>query len=91
MRSSKSFTSVNRPCVMMGIVSSVPFSAGSRPIVPAGKSRFCSRTTLAISVGSEAELSHPNRIENQSHGIVLLAEDEGITHARQSFEIIDDT
>jgi len=37
----------------------------------------------------EIELRHPDRIENQSHGIVLGAKDGGVADPRKPFDVIE--
>jgi len=40
--------------------------------------------------GRQAQLSHPDRIQDQTHGIVLRAKNQRVSHARQSFEVVQD-
>ena len=62
---------------------------GSRPIVPAGKSRFCSRDVRDIR-RRQTELRHANRIEDQPHAVVLLPEHRRVTDARQALDVVED-
>ena len=39
--------------------------------------------------GREAELRHPDRVQDQAHRVILSAEDHRVSDATQSFEIID--
>src|SRR2546422_11538182 len=51
------------------------FRSGSRPTVPAGKSRFCSRTTFVISVGVRLSCrseEHTSELQSRLHLVCRL-------------------
>ena len=55
------------------------------------KVRFCSPDDVDDVGGSEIELRHANRVEDHPHAVVLLSEDKGVAHARDTLDVVDET
>ena len=75
--------------MITGIVSSSAFRRRFSPDCPGWKVPILFADNVGNVGGREAELRHPGRVQDQAHRVILSAEDQCVSDATQSFEIID--